>query len=580
MKDITKKRGQKFLKKFSRASIKASEEGKEHIKENLIGRFSHIANIRLLILEWSLLVIALLMLAITQAFWFGNSYAENVFVDGGTYTEATLGDVNSLNPLFASTSSEKTLSRLMFATLSTIDYSGHSSIGLAESIKPNEDGKIWTVKLRDGLKWSDGEPITSDDVIFTTELIKNPAVGSIYGSNLAKVKVEKNEKDEIIFNLPTAYSDFITALNFPIVPQHILGETDPQTLLENNFSNAPVTSGAFVFNAMQTNSSSADGEKIFYLSANPDYYKGKTMLNSFAIHTYNTKEDIINSLNAGLTSATAELSEAEVDKIASSQFILKNSSLNSGAFIFFNTSRDVVKKNDMRTAIRQGININRIREAAPDTAKLDYPLLESQIKLTNYPAIPEYNFVAAKEKIAELSNGESLHIDIATINSGYLTNVAEAVKTELEKLGFEVIISAYEENQDFINNIISKRSYDILIYEIELGADPDLLPYYHSSQANMSGLNLSNYRNALADDLLLGARDTMNEELRIKKYESFLEYWVTDVPAIALYQPNLTYYYNKNVRTFSNDIKLVTALDRFSDINSWAATKATKNKTP
>lgn len=580
MKSMTKKSGQRFLKRFSRASIKASEEGKEHIKENLIGRFSHIANIRLLILEWSLLVIALLMLGITQAFWFGNSYAENVFVGGGTYTEATLGDVNSLNPLFASTSSEKTLSRLLFATLSTIDYSGHTGIGLAESIKPSEDGKIWTVKIRDGLKWSDGEPITNDDVIFTAELIKNPAVGSIYSSNLAKVKIEKNENDEIVFDLPTAYSDFMTALNFPIVPKHILGEADPQTLLENSFSNTPVTSGPFNFNATQTTSSLTDGEKVFYLSANPDYYKGQVMLNSFAIHTYNTKEDIINSLNAGSISATAELSEAEFNEIAGSQFILKNSSLNSGAFIFFNTSRDVVKKNAMRTAIRQGINLDKVREAAPDTAKLDYPLLENQIKLTNYPAIPEYDVITAKNKIAELSGGEKLHIDLATTNSGYLPNVAEAIKNELEELGFEVIVSTYEENQDFINNIIAKRNYDILVYEIELGADPDLLPYYHSSQANVAGLNLSNYRNAMADDLLLGARDTMNEELRVKKYESFLEYWVTGVPAIALYQPNLTYYYNKNVRTFSNDVRLVTALDRFSDVNSWAVTKATKNKTP
>ena len=129
-------------------------------------------------------------------------------------------------------------------------------------------------------------------------------------------------------------------------------------------------------------------------------------------------------------------------------------------------------------------------------------------------------------------------------------------------------------------NIISKRSYDILIYEIELGADPDLLPYYHSSQASAGGLNLSNYRDTLSDDLLIGARDTLDESLRIKKYESFLERWVNSVPAIGLYQPNLTYFYNKNVRTFSNDVRLVTPLDRFCDITDWAVNKTTKNKTP
>lgn len=577
MKNTIKKRGQKFVRRFSRASVRAGEEGKEHLRENLIDRISHIADIRLLIVEWSLLVTALIMLAVTQAFWFGNSYAENVFVGGGTYTEATLGDVASMNPLFATTSSEKTLSRLMFATLSAIDYSGHTGIGLAQSIMPSEGGKVWTVKLRDGLKWSDGEPITNADVIFTANLIKNPMVNSIYDSNLTNVKVAESENGEIVFTLPASYADFIAALNFPILPEHILGEADPQTLIENNFSNAPVTSGVFSFNATQA---SGNGEKVYYLSANPNYYKGQGMLSSFAIHTYTTKEDIIRAMNTGSVTATAELTGAEKDDISSGQFNVKNSSLNSGAFIFFNTAHDAVKNAEMRAAIRQGINLDKIRSLAPETLALDYPLLKSQIELTNYPAIPERDFEVAKAKIAELMSEETLHLEIATVNSGYLPNVAEEVKSELESLGFEVNVSTYEENQEFINNVISKRSYDILIYEVELGTDPDLLPYYHSSQASNTGLNLSNYRNALVDDLLLGARDALDEELRVKKYETFLEYWVTGVPAIGLYQPNLTYYYNKNVRTFSNDVRLVTALDRFSDINDWAVNKGTKNKTP
>ena len=77
MAESFKKRGQKFVRKFSRVSIKASAEGKEHIKENFIGRLSHIKKIRLLVLEWVLLVIALVLVGIAQAFWFGESYAVN-----------------------------------------------------------------------------------------------------------------------------------------------------------------------------------------------------------------------------------------------------------------------------------------------------------------------------------------------------------------------------------------------------------------------------------------------------------------------------------------------------------------------
>ena len=576
MKNSIQKRGQRFVRRFSRASVKASEESKEHIKENLVERISHIANIRLLILEWSLLIMALIMLAVAQAFWFGNSYAENVFVDGGAYTEATLGEVKSMNPLFATTSSEKTLSRLMFATISAIDYSGHAGAGLAESIRADESGKIWTVKLRDGLKWSDGEPITNEDVIFTAGLIKNPAVSSIYDSSLSNVKVGENENGEIVFELPVSYADFITALNFPVVPKHILGEADPKTLIENNFSNAPVTSGAFSYNATQV---SANNEKVYYLSANPNYYGGRIMLNSFAAHTFNTKEEIVNAVNAGSVSGTAELTEAEANKVKTGQFLVKNSKLNSGAFIFFNTARDSLSTVEMRSTIRQGIDMGKIRAAAPNATPLDYPLLKSQIELTNYPAIPGQNSEAARAKILELAGDVTLHLDVATVNSGYLPGVAEAIKTELEGLGFEVNLTVYEENQDFINNVVSKRNYDVLVYEVELGTDPDLLPYYHSSQVNNSGLNLSNYRDVFVDDLLLGARDAMNDEVRVKKYEMFLERWVAGVPAIGLYQPNLTYYYNKNVRTF-NDVQLVTALDRFSDIDEWAVNKSTKNKTP
>lgn len=578
MKNSIKKRGQKFIRKFSRVTTKASEESKEHIKENFFGRLKNVGNIRLLILEWALLVMALMLLAITQAFWFANSYSEDVFSEGGSYIEATLGDVDSMNPLFATTNSEKVLSKLMFGTLVAIDYSGHPNIGLASAITPNEDGKTWTVKLRDGLVWSDGEPITIEDVVYTVKLIQNPRVDSIYDSNFTNVGVSTGENNDVIFRLPFPYADFISALDIPILPKHILENSDPETLIESTFSTTPITSGAFVFNASQ--STSKTNEKVIYLSANPNYYRGRPLLNSFAIHTYDDKESIIAALNAGTVTATAELTEKDRNKINSSQFLGRDSSLNEGAFIFFNTRSAAVKNSALRSAIRQGLDVDKLRKQALETVALDYPLLPSQIKLSKYPAIPERNYDLAKERIVELTGGETVPLNVVTVNSGFLPEVTTELGNELKELGFDVNVSIYEEGQEFITNVISMRNYDILVYEVELGSDPDLLPYYHSSQASDGGLNLSNYRNTLVDDLLLGARDTLDEELRIKKYESFLEYWIAETPAIGLYQPNLTYYYNKNTRTFNDDTKLVTAIDRFSDITSWAAVKTTKNKTP
>lgn len=579
MADFFKKRGQKIVRKFSRASIKASEEGKEHIKENFLKRLSHVKKIRLLVLEWVLLVIALILLAVSQSFWFGESYATDAYIDGGTYVEATLGRVNSMNPLFATTTSEKVLSKLMFATLTYNDFSGHPGPGLAASVTHSNDGKVWKIKLREGLSWSDGEPITNEDILFTISLIQNPAVNTIYTANLENVKVAEDEEGYIVFNLPSAYADFVSALNIPIVPKHVLENAPIKTLVEAEFSKSPVTSGAFTFNATQDTNTS-DDEKTIYLTANPDYYLGKPMVNSFAVHVYNDKEAVINALNTGSVTATAELSGEDSDKVSATTYYRRFSGTDAGAFAFFNNTRGALSNPDFRRAIRQGLNLSEIRSAAPNTTALNFPILRSQIELEDYPSIPTDNLEEAKARIAEILGGESLTLEIATVDNGYLPAVAEKLAANLREMGIDARVIPYAESQEFVANVISKRNYDILVYEIVLGADPDPLPYYHSTQAKASGLNLSNYRNTLVDDLLVGARGTMSETLRIKKYEKFLEYWATDVPAIGLYQANMTYIYNKNVQTYNENNVLVTALDRFLDIENWAVNKGTKNQTP
>lgn len=573
-----KKRGQKLVRKFSRASIKANEETKEHIKENLIERFSHVRRIRLLVLEWGLLVLALVLLAIAQSFWFAESFATDAYIDGGNYVEATVGRVNSLNPLFATTTSEKVLSKLMFATLTYNDFSGHPGPGLAKSVKQSEDGEIWYLHLRDGLVWSDGEPITNEDVLFTISLIQNPAANTIYAANLENVKVSENDNGDIVFILPSAYADFVSALNIPVVPKHVLENAPVKTLVEDPFSKSPITSGAFNYNAVQNTTS--DDERTIYLTANENYYLGKPKIDSFAVHVYNDKEGVIDALNAGSVTATAELSKKEADLVTLGNYYMRNSGINSGAFAFLNTSRGPLATGDFRRAIRQGIDLDDIRSAAPDATALDYPILKSQMTLGNYPATTKRNEEDAKTKIKALSGDETPHLEIATVDSGFLPAVAEKLAENLRNLGIECDVVAYAESQEFVASIVSKRNYDILVYEIELGADPDPLPYYHSSQAKSAGLNLSNYRNSMVDDLLVGARGTLEEALRIRKYEKFLEYWSMDVPAIGLYQANMTYIYNKNVDIYNDSNTLVTAIDRFLDVEEWGVTKGTKNQTP
>ncbi len=573
MKPAMKKNKVKLSKRLELATQQAGSGSKEHIKENLIDRLQHAKQVRLLILEWILLVIVITSLALTQAFWYQQSYSTSAFISGGVYTEATIGKVNSLNPIFATTNSEKVLSRLMFATISQIDYSGHVGPGLAESIIPDDTGKVWTVKLKKGLKWSDGEPITADDVVFTINTLKSSAINSGYSRNFSGVEVTI-DNENIVFTLPSVYADFNAALNVPVLPEHILGDIAPANLLENAFSNNPVTSGPFTFNATQSVSAN---DKIIYLSRNTSYFATAPMLDSFAVRTFENTSDIATALSTGEVTATAELSPSDTNTSLMDNVYEKQTAISNGVFAFLNTTSPVLTDVTVRQAIQQGIDFQEVLSSLNGELPLHYPILESQIRLNNYPEIPAYNLESAKAKVSELEQKE---LSLVTINSGYLPEIAQNMSSQLEKLGFKVTITTYDPGQEFLLNVIRPRNYDILIYEVELGADPDLLAYYHSSQASSSGLNLSNYHNTMADDAILAARSTMDENLRIAKYETFLRYWVEDVPAIGIYQASLTYHFNKNIRTFSEDDRLVYATDRFSDVEYWAVNKTEKNRTP
>ncbi len=499
----------------------------------------------------------------------------SAFTSGGTFTEATLGKVSSLNPLFASTSSEKTLSKLLFAGLTAADSTGHVSNALASSVRTPDSGKVWLVKLRSNLKWSDGEPLTNADVLFTTALIQNPAVNSSYQSALSRVSVSENAEGEIVFELPSSYADFPTTLDFPILPKHILESVDPATLLESNFSISPVSSGAFSYNATQSIGSS--GESVVYLSANQHYYKGTPRIASFVVHAYASLEDIKSALKSGSVSATAELLPTDAQEVSSRFIYQKQTAINSGVFLFFNTKTGLFKNKSLRKAVQSGLDIAEIRSLIDDELPLDYPILKSQLALEQWPTLPEHNLSAAKETIA---SSEVKDITLVTVQTGYFPNLAEDISEQLTAMGFSVNKQVYAPGQEFMVNVIASRSYDILLYEVDLGLSPDLLVYYHSSQASASGLNLSNYNSSVSDDLILSARETVDENIKKQKYEAFLSRWVDDAPAIGLYQVNMSYFFDKNVKTFSEDNSLVAPTDRFADIKFWSVEKALKNRTP
>ena len=142
------------------------------------------------------------------------------------------------------------------------------------------------------------------------------------------------------------------------------------------------------------------------------------------------------------------------------------------------------------------------------------------------------------------------------------------------------VVDTSDPTQDFTQNILQPRAYDVLVYELSIGADPDVYAFWHSSQVGQRGLNLSVYTSGVADDALTSARARSEPELRDIKYKAFARQWLNDVPAIGLYQSSLQYVESKQVTALEDEQKLVSPYDRYSSILYWTAGRASVYKTP
>ena len=585
-------------KKVRKSPVRATREFYEkagrHFDNFFVKRWRNLKSVRLWILEWGLLNLVVLLLAVVQICWYADAYRATTFVDGGDYSEATLGQINSMNPLYANTSSEKTLARLLFANLMSPDTTGHMKGELAKQVKKVDgDAAKWRLTLRDNLFWSDGEPITTDDLIYTIDLLQNTDAKTTVAVDFGTVKINQVDEKTVEFELPAPYVDFTDSLEFPLVPKHILGDIDPALVYESNFSKEPVCSGVFKVNATQASNSSTKALQTVFLQKNDKYFLGGTRLDSFTVKAYATVDDIKEAFNNAEVMATAELDDGE--NFTRTDAAKRESSLNAGAYAFLNNKSTVLKEVKVRKAIQEGVNIAEVRGEKFGHRGLDYPILENQFEGLDYPKLPSFNLGDAKKMLTDAGysysddvlkkDGQDVELKLAYLDSSELSPVAERYAEALRGLGFKVDVKKFGEaeilaGQSFYTSVIQPRNYDVLIYEVNLGVSVDPFVYYSSQQANEHGWNLSNYSSRMVDDALLSARTTTDEALRKAKYESFLEYWVNDAPAIGIYRSGLSYYYTESAHIYAEDVMMTDEFDRFADVRNFASKKGKVNLTP
>ncbi|HBH18753.1 MAG TPA: hypothetical protein DDX14_07440, partial [Cyanobacteria bacterium UBA9579] len=202
-----------------------------------------------------------------------------VGIHGGTLSTSTIGEgPKTFNPWNAKDATSSTIGELMFDGLVTTDaYTGEVIPHLAKSITVDKTGTVYTVKLRRGLKWSDGRPITSEDVVFTWNDIVAAGLGntSMRDNSLIDGKmpnVEAIDKLTIRFTTPKPFAPFLRQLGLSIAPKHILEPvTRKGKAAFDSFWGVTTSPEKFITSGMFKLTKYVPAQRVVF-KRNPDYF--------------------------------------------------------------------------------------------------------------------------------------------------------------------------------------------------------------------------------------------------------------------------------------------------------------------
>lgn len=505
--------------------------------------------------------------------------------EGGTYIEGLLQSPQFLNPVLAfNNDTDVNLNRLIFSGLLRLDENLLLIPDLAESYQVSPDQKIFTVVLKENLKWHDGENLTIDDVIFTYQTIQNSQYNSPHYGKFQGVEIKKINDNTIQFILATPYAQFLQNLTIGIIPRHIWQTIPPANsrLAEANLK--PIGSGPYKFKKLLKDK---NGTLISYTFEKfADYHLNKAYIETLQFKFY-----------PDLTNAVDAFQKQNIDGL---EFIPKNrkpdlSQIKDAVFhtfslpqytaVFFNYNKnEQLKSLGVRQALALALNKEEIiSDALANEAQIiNGPILPGLIGYHENIKIYNYNITAADEllekegwKISTQEDGtkirkkseEVLEITLTTVDVADNISVAEKIRDMWQAIGVRVNLEIIPK-KIIEQDIISPRNYQAILFGEIMGADPDPFPFWHSTKRQTPGVNLTNFGNKQADALLEKGRTTTDEAARSELYIQFQDILINELPAIFLYSPTYTYPVNKKIKGITQT-NITSPADRFNGITNW-----------
>ncbi len=524
-------------------------------------------------------VIALSAIVVSVLFLGGRYitlHATLVPTPGGEYVEALIGTPQFVNPLYANRSdADRDLTKLIYSGLMKQGNEGLTT-DLAESYDVSDDGKTYTFVLREHVRWHDGEPVTVTDVISTFAMLQNPEYRSPLYPTFREVDVTQVDDRTVQFTLTEPFAPFLSTLTVGIMPAHVWEFVPPKnaTLAEANLQ--PIGSGPYKFEKFSKDK--MGNVHSYTLVRNDQFYAKEPNVERLIFRFYPDSISAMDALVKKNVDGVSFIPTDRVDDFENDRDVtLWRPSIPQYTALFFNeVHAEVLKEKKVRQALSMAIEKERlVAEVLPNSARVvNAPVLPGMVGYDESIKGPSFDVDGARALLDEagktLKEGETIRfsLTLTTIDHPEFIAAAEFIQQAWGLIGVETTLNVVS-SPSLQSEVLRERSYDILLSgEFLANGDPDLYPFWHSSQSDYPGLNIALYQNRKVDTLIEEARTAIDTETRGAKYRELQALLIEDLPALFLYQPTYTYALSSDVQ--GADIQSITdPSDRFAGVVDW-----------
>lgn len=443
-------------------------------------------------------------------------------------------------------------SGLVFEGLIGIDEKFDPVKRLAESYTISDDGKVLTFTLRAGASWSDGEKITSKDVAFTFDAVRNTTAQTVWKAYMAPVaKLETPDDLTIVVTYSEAYAPALVSWTMPILPKHVYGP-GPADMMKSPGNSAPVGSGPYKLARWEPG-------KRMLLEANDKWWAGRPNVDSIELVYGISDAEMLDALRHGdidwapirnvedWNNAQAGDIRADFEESDVVESVIR--------LIAWNTQRAPLTDKRVRQALTLALNRPRVIDDVllGQGQPLSGPFFPTMFGADPSIAPWPYDLEKAKKLIAEAippdkGKAKRITLDIIAIDSqrGPIAEQTFAIyRHDLDQLGIDLKFELLPARDYF--DRLAKRDYDGDYFGwLPDIPDPDPYALLHSSQIG-TGPNYAAYANPEIDKLLDEARRTPKKDDRKALYAKIHATVADELPYTPLYAPYGHYAWSRRL---------------------------------